>query len=115
MDITGNWSYSEDFAFGTSIGEVNLIQNGTEVQGTFVFTEKVENDYEIRVTEEVKGTISEGKVLLESTSVTAIQDNQTIPYIPNNFEIHLVSENKLVGSTFDSENVCGVFVMERKK
>ena len=79
----------------------------------FSFTEMVENDYTINVVEKVEGVISDQKILLKSTEVKALQDNQQINYLPNNFDIYLVSENKLVGSTFDSEDVCGVFVMER--
>jgi hypothetical protein len=114
MNISGIWTYKEDFGFGKSDGEVDLTQAGNEVSGTFTFTENAENDYKIDVTEKVKGTISDGKVLLESIEVTALQDNNKIDYLPNNFEVHLISENKLVGSTYDSEDVCGVFVLERK-
>lgn len=114
MDISGIWSYKEDFAFGKSIGEVELKQTGNVVSGVFSFTEEVEDEYKIDVTEKVKGTISEGKVLLESVEVNATQNKETINYLPNSFDVHLVSENKLVGSTYDSEDVCGVFVMERK-
>jgi hypothetical protein len=114
MDITGCWTYNEDFEYGTSLGEVELKQVKNEVTGIFTFTEKVEDNYEIEVTETVKGIVSEGKVLLESVAVTAKQNGIEIEYLPNTFEVHLVSENKLVGSTYDSEDVCGVFVLERK-
>ncbi|MEN8138016.1 MAG: hypothetical protein ABFR62_06255 [Bacteroidota bacterium] len=113
MNITGHWKYSEDFEFGESIGNVKLIQVEDSVYGEFSFTEKVENDYEIEVFEKVKGDITEGKVLLKSIEVKAKEKGRVVDYIPNNFELHLVSENKLVGSTFDSEEVCGVFTLER--
>lgn len=115
MDISGTWVYQEDFEFGKSEGEATLTQTGDQIMGVFSFIEKVENDYEIEVTEQVKGTIAEGKVLLESIAVLAKENGKEISYLPNNFEVYLVAENKLVGSTFDSENVCGVFVLERKK
>ncbi|WP_347841486.1 hypothetical protein [uncultured Draconibacterium sp.] len=114
MDISGHWKYKEDFAYGKSKGEVELIQNGEEVSGLFVFTEEVENNYKITVTEKVKGTFDEGKLLLESMEVKAIQNGREISYLPNTFEVHRISENQIVGSTFDSEDVCGVFVLERK-
>ncbi|WP_346858078.1 hypothetical protein [uncultured Draconibacterium sp.] len=113
MNISGNWTYKEDFEFGNSVGEVKVTQTGNDVSATFTFTEKVENDYEINVIESVKGIINKGKVVLESQKVKATQNGRTIEYIPNNFEVYLVSENKMVGSTYDSENVCGVFIMER--
>ncbi|MDA3865479.1 MAG: hypothetical protein PF489_01885 [Salinivirgaceae bacterium] len=114
MNISGKWTYKEDFEFGKSIGEVELMQTGDVVSGEFSFTEAVENEYKIDVTEKVKGVVSDGVVLLESIAVKAIQDHKEINYLPNSFNVHLVAENKLVGSTFDSEGVCGVFVMERK-
>jgi hypothetical protein len=115
MNISGNWTYKEDFEFGNSEGEVKVTQDGNEVNAIFTFTEKVENNYEINVIESVKGFVSDKKVVLESQQVKATQNGKTIEYIPNNFEVYLVSENKLVGSTYDSEDVCGVFVMERIK
>lgn len=113
MNITGTWTYKEDFEYGKSKGKVELNQVGDEVTGIFTFTEQVENDYKISVTEKTKGTILNGKVLLEILEVSALQNDKAIDYLPNNFEVHLMSENKLVGSTFDSDNVCGVFVLER--
>lgn len=113
MNITGSWTYNEDFEYGMSSGKVEFLQKENLVTGTFSFTEKVENSYEIEVTEKVEGLISEGKVLLKSVDVVALQNGRPIDYLPNNFEVHLVSNQKLVGSTFDSEDVCGVFVLER--
>jgi hypothetical protein len=117
MNVTGLWKYKEDFEYGNSIGEVKLIQIEEQLYGEFTFTEKVENgnddDYEINVFEKVKGIISEGKVLLESIEVSAKQDGKVVDYIPNNFELHLISDNKLVGSTYDADDICGVFTLER--
>lgn len=114
MNISGTWTYAEDFEYGNSEGEVELLQTGDEVNGVFTFTEEVENNYIINVTEKVKGTITNGKLLLKSTGVSAIQNDKEIDYLPNTFEVHHISEYKLVGSTFDTEDVCGVFVLERK-
>lgn len=115
MNITGIWSYSEDFEYGNSEGEVEFTQTNNEVIGTFTFTEEVENNYKINVVEKVKGTINNNKLILESVTVSALQNGRKIDYLPNTFDVHLVSENKLVGSTFDSEQVCGVFVLEKKQ
>lgn len=113
MDISGTWTYKEDFEYGISEGKVEFTQVGNKVNGVFVFTEKVEGNYEIDVVEKVKGTVAGDKLLLESLEVNAMQDGRLIDYLPNSFEVHLVADNKLVGSTFDSEEVCGVFVLER--
>jgi hypothetical protein len=113
MNITGVWLYNEDFEFGKSYGKAYLQQDGDRVNGIFTFTEDVENEYKIEVIEKVQGTVANGKVLLESVEVKAIQNNKEIHYLPNCFDVFLVSENKLVGSSYDSEDVCGVFVMER--
>lgn len=114
MNISGTWTYIEDFEYGKSEGEVEFTQDGNVVSGIFTFTEIVENDYKINVTEKVKGTMADGKLLLESFEVKALQNGRLIKYLPNTFEVHLVSEDKLVGSTYDNEDVCGVFVLERK-
>lgn len=114
MNVTGMWKYTEDFEFGKSIGEVRLVQIEDSLYGEFNFTERVEDDYEIEVFEKVKGKIIEGKAILESTEVIAKENNEIVKdYIPNNFELHLISDNKLVGSSYDAENVCGVFTLEK--
>lgn len=114
MNISGKWNYKEDFEYGTSEGEAEFFQNQNIVNGIFKFIEKVENDYKIEVSESVTGIISEGKVLLQSIDVTALQNGKEIEYLPNSFEVFLVSENKLVGSTYDKDAVCGVFTLERR-
>ena len=88
---------------------------GNEVTAIFTFTEKVKNNYEIEVVEKTIGTISDSKVLLKSYEVKAFQDGLEIDYLPNTFEVHLVSEDKLVGSTYDSEDICGVFTLNRER
>ncbi|MGQ1788462.1 hypothetical protein [Saccharicrinis sp. GN24d3] len=113
MDISGTYKYTEDFEYGNSEGTVELYQTNKEVSGVFTFTETVKNTYKIEVNEKVKGTISGNKLLLESVEVRAIQDGKAIEYLPNTFEIQHISENKLVGSTFDTEDICGVFVLDK--
>ena len=114
MNVTGLWKYKEDFEFGNSVGEVRLVQMGDSLHGEFNFTEKVEDDYEIVVFEKVKGKIVDGKAVLESIEVIAKEGGRVVDdYIPNNFELHLISDDKLVGSSYDAENVCGVFTLER--
>ena len=113
MDISGKWTYKEDFEFGTSEGKAEFVQKGDLVTGTFSFTEEVKNEYRIEVKENVEGHISDGKVILESTGVIAIQNGKEISYLPNTFDVHLVSDSRLVGSTFDNAEVCGVFVLEK--
>jgi len=114
MNVTGLWKYTEDFEFGNSVGEVRLVQMDDSLYGEFNFIEKVEDDYEIVVFEKVKGKIFEGKAVLESTEVIAKENGRVVDdYIPNNFELHLISNDKLVGSSYDAENVCGVFILER--
>ncbi|MGQ7869798.1 hypothetical protein [Sunxiuqinia sp. sy24] len=113
MDISGSWTYHEDFEYGQSTGQVEFTQTGNEVSGVFSFTEEVENNYRIEVTEKVKGTIANGKLLLESVELTALQNGCEISYLPNTFEIQRMTENQMVGSTYDCEDVCGVFVLER--
>ena len=96
-------------SFGVLYPENRLGQNMAEL-----FTEEVENNYSIQVTEKVKGILSNGKLLLESVEVKALQNGREISYLPNTFETHRITETQIIGSTYDSEDVCGVFVLERK-
>lgn len=114
MDITGKWTYNENFDFGESVGLAELVQNGEVVSGVLYYIETVEGDYEIEVEEHVKGSITEKRLVLNSISVCAKEKGVEVEYNPNVFDIHLSSETKIVGSTYDKEGVCGVLVMEKK-
>ncbi len=113
MNLTGNWSYSEDFGAGNSTGEVILKQVEDKLYADFSFVEEIDGDYRIEVQEKLEGEIKNSEVLLKSMEVIARNKNGIIKYLANSFEVHIVSENKLVGSSFDTDNVCGVFIMER--
>ncbi|MCK5824652.1 MAG: hypothetical protein KAG96_04525 [Ichthyobacteriaceae bacterium] len=113
MNITGKYTYNEDFEYGESVGAVTLYQNNETVWGQFTFTEKVEDDYEIEVWERVKGVVVDNKVVLKSFAVIAHQNGKEIEYLPNTFEANIVANNKLVGHTSDTEDVCGVFVLAK--
>ena len=117
MNISGNWNYKEDFEYGVSIGNVKLFQKESKVSGEFSFIEKVNNndtdDYELDILEKVEGYLVKDKLLLESISVVAKSKGIVVEYLPNNFELHIVSDTKIVGSTYDSDTVCGVFVMDK--
>ena len=113
MNLSGNWKYSEDFGAGNSVGEVLLLQKDEMLYAEFSFVEQIEGDYRIEVFEKLQGKIEDNKVLLESIEVIAKNSNGIIKYLPNSFEVHIMSDNKLVGSSFDEDNVCGVFTMER--
>ncbi len=113
-NLSGKWSYSEDFGMGNSSGEVILFHDGNTLTAEFVFTEKVDNGYEIRVEETAIGEIIDGKAILESSEVNAWnKEGELVKYLPNNFEINIMSETKIVGSTYDQDLVCGVFIMNK--
>ena len=113
MNLTGNWKYNEDFGAGNSVGEVVLLQKDKMLYAEFNFVEQIEGDYRIEVFEKLQGEIKDNKVLLESIEVVARNNEGEIKYMPNSFEVHIVTEKRLVGSSFDADNVCGVFTMER--
>lgn len=113
MNIEGTWTYHEDFEYGTSTGMVKLTQKGNEVEALFSFTEQVEDDYCIKVEEQARGGVKGNKLVLKSLRCEAYQGDRPIEYLPNNYEIYLTSATRLVGSTYDEANVCGVFVLEK--
>ncbi len=113
-DLNGKWNYSEDFGMGNSIGEVTLFHNDNTLKAEFVFTEKVDNGYEIRVEETCIGEIADGKAVLESSEVKAWnKEGELVKYLPNNFEMNIMSGTKIVGSSYDQDLVCGVFIMNK--
>ena len=44
MDLTGKWKYKEDYGYGVAEGELFLKQEGNDLSGRIIFTDKLEGE-----------------------------------------------------------------------
>lgn len=112
MDLTGKWSFKEDFSFGKDEGEAVLVQAGTRVYGILDFTERIEDETPFKVKCHLEGTYEEDTVKLDVVDFE-IMSSEQIEYFPESREGVINANGQIVGSSEDEQGVCGVFVMEK--
>ena len=44
MDLTGKWKYKEDYGYGVAEGELFLKQEGNDLSGRIIFTDKLDGE-----------------------------------------------------------------------
>ncbi len=112
MDITGRWSFKEDFGFGHDSGVLAVVDQRGALSGVLTFTEEVEGDLPFSIQLKVEGRRFRRKVWLRAISVIDITSGEEdLEYNLDEWEGTLTSQGQIVGSSIDSAGVCGVFVL----
>lgn len=113
MDLTGKWKYSEHYGYGVAEGELYLKQEGRQLSGRIVFSDKLEGEEAYMIQEFLKGEINERKVRLEATEYDIIHSEYQISYELDSWFGLLVEESVIKGVSSDDQGVEGYFVFER--
>jgi len=113
QDIAGDWRFSEEFECGTDLGIAHFTQKGTTISGYLSYIEKVEDEEPFDVIQTVSGEISGHHLKLQGTKATTKEGLEINDYNLDTLEGTLTHEGKIVGHSFDTEDVCGVFILER--
>jgi len=110
-NISGRWSFNEDFEFGKD--EAEFTQEGENLKGVLVYTERIEGDTPFRVQQEIEGHFDGHKLTIDGTSVEILDAEEEIEYHLDSWE-GIMNENKqIVGHSYDEHECFGVFVMEK--
>lgn len=112
QDLTGFWSFSEEFEFGKKLGEARLFQNNGMIRGILVFKEYDENGTAIFVRCQLEGSFDGIKLLLKDVSHSVLVGGSDDDYLPEEREGILNANGQIVGSVNDADDVAGVFVMQ---
>ena len=112
MDLTGKWTFKEEFDFGIDEGEAVLAQAGSRVYGILDFTERIEDETPFKVKCHLEGKLDGEKIKLEVVDFE-IMASEPIEYYPEIREGVINSNGQIVGSSEDEQGVCGVFIMEK--
>ncbi len=111
--LTGKWIFTEEFECGTDKGFAYLEQSGENLVGYLEYEECIEDEEPFLVRQKVEGTIKGNKVLLKGVEAQH-PDGKPIPdYNLDVLEGTYTHEKRIVGHSYDSEDICGVFVMTR--
>ncbi|MEW5845126.1 MAG: hypothetical protein AB1777_02550 [Bacteroidota bacterium] len=111
--LTGKWTFTEEFECGTDKGFAYLEQKGDELVGYLEYQECIEDEEPFMVRQLVEGNIHCNKVFLKGLQVMHPNGTPIQNYNLDILEGTYTHEKKIVGHSYDSEDVCGVFVMTR--
>ncbi|HCT30465.1 MAG TPA: hypothetical protein DIW31_06970 [Bacteroidales bacterium] len=113
-DISGKWKFTEEFECGIDEGYAYLSQDGEIINGYLEYKEAIEDEESFMVKQVVSGTIHNNQISLKGDVVTSPDGSPITDYNLDTMQGTLTHEGKIVGHSFDSEDICGVFVLTRE-
>lgn len=111
-NISGRWSFKEDFEFGKDEGFAEFTQEGDKISGVVVYTERIEGETPFRVQQDVEGTFDGSAFKVTGTKVELLDVEKEFEYHLDTWEGTLNTNNQIVGHSYDDHDCFGVFVME---
>ena len=115
MDLTGKWKYKEDYGYGVAEGELFLKQEGNDMSGRIIFTDKLEGEEGYMLQEFLVGRLEEHKVKLDAEEFDIIHSEQEIEYELDSWFGILVDADTIVGVSKDGQGIKGKFTFTREK
>ena len=113
-NISGKWKFSEEFECGMDKGLAFFAQNDIAITGYLEYEESIEDEVPFMVRQEISGTIHGNRINLKGVKALNLDGSTINDYNLDTLEGTLTHEGKIVGHSFDSEDICGVFVLSRE-
>lgn len=115
MNLTGKWKYYESYTYGVAEGELYLEQDGMQLSGRIVFSDRLRDGDSYMIQEFLQGEVDERKVRLEAKEFDIIHSEYTISYELDSWFGVLVEDEIIKGVSVDDQGVEGYFVFEKMK
>ncbi|MCT4614079.1 MAG: hypothetical protein N4A49_04290 [Marinifilaceae bacterium] len=109
-NISGEWSFNEDFGFGTDTGIATITQEGVKLKGLIQYTEKIEDEESFEVEQYFEGELIGDDFTIEGIFVKTSKD---IEYNIDTWEGKLTSPDMIIGHSYDNCGCFGVFRLKR--
>ena len=113
MELTGKWRYREEYGYGMTEGELVLTQEGEQLSGRNIFTDRMDDEEEYMIQEFVRGWVRDRKVKLEAYEYDIIHSEHEVVYELDCWFGILLDEGTIKGISEDDQGVEGYFVFER--
>lgn len=113
MNLTGKWRYFENYGNGVVEGELYLKQEGKELSGRIVFSDRLKGEVPYMIQEFLTGIQEEKKVKLEATGFDVIHADFPVSYELDYWFGLLVDETTIRGVSRDEQGIEGYFVFEK--
>lgn len=114
-NISGKWKFSEEFECGIDKGFAFFIQNDAEINGYLEYEESIEDDEPFMVRQDISGSIHDNRISLKGEKATDPNGYPIADYNLDILEGTLTHEGKIVGHSYDSEDICGIFVLVKEE
>lgn len=114
-NISGKWKFSEEFECGMDKGIAFFTQNDTEINGYLEYEETIEDEEPFMVRQDISGSIHDNHISLKGEKAIDPNGSPIVDYNLDILEGTLTQEGNIVGHSFDSEDICGVFVLVREE
>lgn len=109
MNLTGKWRYFENYGYGVAEGELYLKQEGKQLSGRIVFSDRLKGEVAYMIQEFLKGEIDGRKVKLEAEEFDIIHADFSIDYELDSWFGLLVDDTTIKGVSVDEQGVEGHF------
>jgi hypothetical protein len=114
-NITGKWKFTEEFECGMDNGIAIIIQNEDSITGYLEYEETIEDEEPFFVKQEFSGTIHGNQINLKGEKALSPDGSTIDDYNLDILEGTLTHEGKIVGHSYDSKDICGVFVLAKEE
>ena len=115
VDLTGKWKYKEDYGYGVAEGELFLKQEGNDLSGRIIFTDKLDGEDGYMLQEFLVGRLEEHKVKLDAEEFDIIHSEHEIEYELDSWFGILVDDDTIIGVSKDGQGIEGKFTFTREK
>lgn len=113
MELTGKWKYREEYGYGMTEGELVLVQEGEQLSGRIIFTDRVDGEEGYMIQEFVRGWVRDRKVKLEAYEYDIIHSEHEVAYELDYWFGILLDDVTIKGISEDDQGVDGYFVFEK--
>lgn len=113
MELTGKWRYQEEYGYGMTEGELVLTQEGEQLSGRIIFTDRVDDEEGYMIQEFVRGWVRDRKVRLEEYEYDIIHAEHEVCYELDCWFGILLDDRTIKGISEDDQGVEGYFVFEK--
>lgn len=112
-DLTGKWKYGEEYGYGEAEGELFLEQEGDELTGRIVFTDRPKEEEPYMIQEFLTGRLDGRKVKIDAREFDVIDSSRPVYYELDSWFGILVDDTTILGVSMDDQGVEGHFIFER--
>lgn len=113
IDLSGKWTYREEFDYGYVSGYISLTQTSDTLAGTAILTEHQDSDPPLEVRQDTEGIVVNNTVTFKSINFNILSHEKDIEFYLDSWEGMVNTEGAIIGNSIDQSGACGIFIMKR--